>query len=160
MRREKGLRVQLAKALRWADAHADFEAAISCFPAALRGRKPPGAPHTAWELLEHLRLAQRDILDFCRDPRYAEKRWPEDYWPRTAAPSSPAAWQKSIRQFRAGRRAMERLVLNPETDLFRPIPHGSGQTILREALLLADHNAYHIGQLVLLRRLLGAWPAS
>jgi len=108
-------------------------------------------------LLEHLRIAQWDILDFSRNPNYESRKWPDDYWPATPAPTSDAAWNESIEAFRADLKAMCDLVEDKSTDLFANIPHGDGQTILREALLVADHNAYHVGQLVLVRRLLGAW---
>jgi hypothetical protein len=123
----------------------------------LRGRKPRAAQHTAWQLLEHLRIAQWDILEFSRKPKHVSPAWPDGYWPATPAPPDEAAWDKSVRRFRADLKAMQKLVANPASDLFAPLPHGDGQTLLREALLLADHNAYHVGQLVLLRRLLGAW---
>ena len=150
------LRRQLARFLSESHAHADFDAAVSGLPTALRGKKPAGAPYTAWQLLEHMRLAQWDILEFSRDPRHVSPQWPEGYWPKTSAPSGAAAWNKSIRRFRADRKAMQKLVTG-KTGLFARIPHGDGQTLLREALLLMDHNAYHLGQLVLLRKLLGAW---
>lgn len=152
----RALRQQLAKLLDWRDAHLSFDDVARGWPPRLRGVKPRGAPHTAWQLLEHLRICQRDILDFCRNPKYKEMPF-EDYWPRVTSPPSPAAWEKSLRAFRADNKAMQRLVANPRIDLFAAIPWGSGQTILREAVLVADHNAYHLGQLVLLRRLLGAW---
>lgn len=139
-------------------AHVDLETVLKDFPPRLRGKKPKGAPYTAWQLLEHIRIAQWDILEFSRDPKHVSPKWPEGYWPKTEAPPSAAAWNTSIRKTRADRKAMEKLVASKKTDLFAPIPHGTGQTVLREALLVADHNAYHIGQLVLLRRLLGAWP--
>lgn len=154
---ERQLREQLVRLLTARQAHATFDDAVAGFPARLAGRRPRGAAHTAWQLVEHLRLAQFDILDFCRNPAYKEPRFPDDYWPGSPGPPSDAAWRQSLRQFRADLAAMVRLVRNPRTELYAPIPHGSGQTILREALLVADHNAYHIGQLVLLRRLLGAW---
>jgi hypothetical protein len=138
-------------------AHVKFEDAIEDFPAKLLGKKPRHLPYSAWQLLEHMRLAQADILDFSVNAAYKELEWPADYWPKTVSPPDPAAWEKSVRQFRAGLRRMQKLVQNPKTDLQTPIPWGSGQTILREALLLADHNAYHLGELVVLRRLLGAW---
>ena len=153
---DKALRRQLAKLLDWRDAHLSFDDVVRGWPPKLRGVKPRGAPHTAWQLVEHLRICQWDILDFCRNRNYREMPF-ENYWPRTASPPNTAAWEKSLRGFRAGNKAMQRLVANPKTDLFAPIPWGSGQTILREAVLVADHNAYHVGQLVLLRRLLGAW---
>jgi uncharacterized damage-inducible protein DinB len=154
----KALREHLLYLLRGGGAHLDFEKAIADLPAALRGAKPAGQPHTPWRLVEHMRIAQWDILDFCRNPKYVALKFPEDYWPKGDAPADDAAWDHSIAAFRADLRAMQDLVADPATDLFAAIPHGEGQTILREALLVADHNAYHLGQLVLLRRLLGAWP--
>ncbi len=153
------LRRQLMELLKSKNAHADLEDAIKGLPAKLRGIKPEGAPHTAWELLEHIRIAQHDILEFSRNPKHVSPPWPGGYWPKKPAPASAAAWNKSVRQIRADLKAMLRLVGSRHSDLMRPIPHGDGQTLLREALLLADHNAYHVGQLVLLRRLLGDWPS-
>lgn len=157
MKTTKALRQQLVRLLGWQDAHLDFDAVLADWPAKLRGVKPRGTPHTAWQLLDHLRICQWDILDFCRNPNYRELDF-SDYWPKTPAPPSKTAWQKSIKAFRADLKAMQKLVANPKTNLFARIPWGQGQTILREALLVADHNAYHLGQLLLLRRLLGAWP--
>jgi hypothetical protein len=139
-------------------AHLDFERAIADLPPDLRGAKPAGLPFTPWRLLEHLRITQWDILEFSRNPKHVSPRWPEGYWPPDDAPPHHKAWDRSVKAFRVNRRTMRDLVANPSTDLFGPIPHGDGQTILREALLLADHNAYHLGQVVLVRRLLGAWP--
>lgn len=152
----KSLRKQLIWLLGGGHAHADFNNAIRGLPAKARGAKVKGAPYTAWELLEHMRLAQWDILEFSRDAKHVSPDFPSGYWPKTKAPPK-GAWEKSVRAFRRDLRAMERLVANPKTDLFARIPHGSGQTILREALLVADHNAYHLGQMVMLRRLLGVW---
>jgi DinB superfamily len=157
---EKILREHLQKVLNWGDAHADRKAALAGIPAKARGAKPKGAPYSVWELLEHTRLAQRDILEFCRNPKYVLPEWPSGYWPKTPAPPSPAAWEKSVGEFFRDLREMQDLVADPKTDLYAPIPWGDGQTILREALLLADHNAYHLGQIVLVRRLLGAWKKS
>jgi len=154
----KALREHLLYLLRGGGAHLNFDAAVASFPAKLRGAKPAGLPHTAWSLLEHMRIAQWDILNFCRNPKYKELSFPSDYWPRQDSPPSAAAWDKSVKAFRADLKGTEKLVADKSTDLFALIPHGSGQTILREALLVADHNAYHLGQLVTLRRLLGAWP--
>ncbi len=151
------LRQHLLDLLRGGNAHADFDAAVSDFPSQLRGKKPKGAPHTGWQLLEHLRLAQWDILEFSRNPKHVSPQWPDGYWPKTEAPPSASAWNNSVRSFRGDLKAMAKLVADEKRDLFARIPHGDGQTLLREALLVADHNAYHIGQLVLLRRLLGAW---
>jgi len=151
------LRQHLVKLLQGGEAHATFEQAIADLPADLRGKKPKGAEHSPWQLLEHLRIAQWDILEFSVDADHKSPKWPEGYWPAKAAPPDEKAWQKSARAFRRDLKAMCDLVANEKTDLFARIPHGDGQTILREALLTADHNAYHIGQLVLVRRLLGAW---
>jgi uncharacterized damage-inducible protein DinB len=157
MENDKSLRQHLLYLLGGGGAHADFDAAISRLPAELRGKKPKGCPHTAWQLLEHMRIAQWDILEFSRDAEHVSPEWPEGYWPEKEAPATKAAWDRSVKSFRADLDAMRKLVENPKTDLFARIPHGEGQTILREALLVADHNAYHLGQLVLVRRLLGAW---
>ncbi|MBV9769046.1 MAG: DinB family protein [Bryobacterales bacterium] len=151
------LRQHLLDLLRGRNAHADFDTVMADFPSRLRGVKPPGAPHSAWQLLEHMRIAQWDILEFSRDAKHKSPPWPEGYWPDSETPPSAAAWNNSQGSFRADSEAMAKLVADKNTDLFAPIPHGTGQTILREALLLADHNAYHVGQMVLLRRLLGAW---
>jgi uncharacterized damage-inducible protein DinB len=151
------LRAQLAASLDWHDAHADFDAVVNGLPAALRGRTPPGLPYSPWQLVEHLRLAQHDILDFCRNPAYEEMQWPEDYWPREPAPPSDAAWEESLTAFRRDREELRALAADRSIDLFAAIPHGSGQTYLRELLLVVDHNAYHLGQLIAVRRLLGAW---
>jgi len=151
------LRQQLAKALDWNEARADFHAAVDGFPARLRGRIPDGFAYSAWQLLEHIRLALWDILEFSRDARHKSPKWPEGYWPKTAEPPSPDAWNKSVKAVEQQVEAMRKLVTDSAHDLFAPLPHGSGQTLLREVLLAADHNAYHIGQLVLLRRVLGAW---
>jgi hypothetical protein len=154
------LRQHLVRLLTGSEAHVNFEAAVGGLPVELRGMSPEGAEHSSWELVEHLRIAQWDILDFSSNPEYRERRWPEDYWPKSAAPASEAAWDESVSSFLADRRALCDLVMDPVTDLYARIPHGSGQTILREALLAGDHNAYHVGQLVLVRRLLGAWHSS
>ena len=154
----KALRAQLARALDWEDAHVGFEAAVRGWPATLRGKVPKGATHSGWQELEHLRLAQRDIYEFCVDPRYRARKWPDDYWPKSPSPPSAGAWALSVTAFKRDRRSMRGLALDARVDLFEPIPHGKGQTILRELLLVADHNAYHVGQLVQLRRMLGAWP--
>ena len=157
MSNEAQLRQHLVKLLTGSEAHADFEAAIKGLPADLRGKTPAGAEHSPWQLVEHLRIAQWDILDFSRNPEYKAPKWPEEYWPSTAAPPSDKAWHNSIKGIREDLKTMCDLVSDPATDLYAKIPHGDGQTILREALLVADHNAYHVGQLILVRRLLGAW---
>jgi len=154
---DAALRQHLLELLRGGHAHADFESAIRNVPPALRGKRPKGAEHSPWEILEHLRIAQWDILEFSRDAAHRSPEWPGGYWPRMAAPPDEKAWDKSVRAFRRDLKAMCELVENPRTDLYARIPHGDGQTILREALLAADHNAYHLGELVLARRMLGGW---
>jgi hypothetical protein len=154
---DKALRQHLLYLLKDGGAHAKFDDILRDFPAELRGKKPANFPHTAWMLLEHMRIAQWDILEFSRNAKHASPKWPGGYWPKTEAPPSPAAWAKSITGFHEDLKAMETLITNPKTDLCAPLPWGDGQTVLREALLVADHNAYHLGQLVTLRRLLGAW---
>ncbi len=155
---DKELRKHLLYLLGGGGAHTSFDKAVAGIAPRLRGVKPPGAPHTAWQLVEHMRLAQWDILEFSRSPAHVSPEWPAGYWPESEAPPDSKAWENSLEQFRADLKAMEELVADPATDLYARIPHGDGQTILREALLVADHNAYHLGQLVLVRRLLGAWP--
>jgi hypothetical protein len=155
---DKSLRDHLIELLNGGQAYATFDAITANIPTQLRGKKPANYPHSLWMLLEHLRLAQWDILEFSRNPKYAAPKWPDDYWPKSAAPPSDAAWSASIKKFRADLRAMQALVKNPKTDLFAKIPWGDGQTILRETLLLADHNSHHLGQMLDVRRLLGAWP--
>ncbi len=154
----RSLRKHLITLLDWKDAHVGFDAVVANIPPDLLGVKPAGLPYSPWELLEHLRIAQRDILDFCRDPSYSAPSWPADYWPPTPGPPAPGAWEASVAAFRDDRLALERLAGDPEVDLFATIPHGEGQTYLRELLLVADHNAFHLGELVVVRRLLGAWP--
>lgn len=154
---QKGVREHVLYLLRGGGAHVDFETAIKGLPVDLRGKRPKGAAHSPWEILEHMRLAQWDILEFSRDPHHVSPKWPEGYWPEAPAPPNAAAWSRSLRAIREGLDEMCALVESSSTDLLAPIPHGTGQTILREALLVADHNAYHLGQLVLTRRLLGAW---
>jgi len=159
MNTDKELRQHVLYLLQGGGAHAKFDEAIADIPAKLRGQKPANLPHSPWMLLEHLRLAQWDILEFSRNPKHKSPDWPSGYWSSNDAPSS-AQWNASIKQFRADLKAMADLVKNPKTNLFAKIPWGDDQTILREALLLADHNAYHLGQLVDVRRALGAWPAG
>jgi hypothetical protein len=160
MDKDQQLREHVLYLLRGGGAHLDFEAALADLPVALRGAKPAGVPHSPWRLLEHLRIAQWDILEFCRNPQHVSPQFPEGYWPASDAPPDAQAWDRSVAAFRADLRAMQDLVANPATDLFAPIPHGEGQTILREALLVADHLSYHLGQLIIVRRALGAWHAN
>ena len=156
----KELREHLLYLLDGGGAHARFDDAVKNVPEKLRGVKPDGLPHSAWMLLEHLRLTQLDILEFSRNPKYQSPEWPEGYWPTTEVPPSAMAWNRSTQEFRKGLEAMQDLVRNPKTDLYARIPWGDGQTILREALLLADHNSYHLGQLIDVRRMLGVWKES
>ena len=151
------MREQLAAALDWGDAHADFDRAVQNFPPDLRGRRIRGLPYSAWQIVEHLRIAQQDLLEFATNPKYREKSWPADYWPKEPAPPNARAWNASIAAFRKDRAALKRLATDPKVRLASKIPHGSGQTYLREILLALDHNAYHVGELIVLRRLLGAW---
>ncbi len=154
---DQALRKQLVYLLNGGGAHLDFERAVAGLPAALRGANVDDIPHTPWRLLEHLRICQWDILEFSRNPEHVSPDFPRGYWPDGDEPPDPAAWDRSVQAFRDDLQAMIELVSDPAADLFALIPHGEGQTILREALLVADHNAYHLGQLVLLRRCLGAW---
>ena len=152
-----GLRKQLSSLLDWSDAHVSFDDIVEGLPVAARGKVPQGLPYSAWQLVEHMRLAQADILEFCVSRRYQEKQWPKDYWPAAPAPPTRKAWSASIACFRKDRRALQRLVTNPRSDLLAKVPAGTGQTVLREVILAADHTAYHIGELVVVRRLLGHW---
>ncbi|HLV95022.1 MAG TPA: DinB family protein [Candidatus Acidoferrales bacterium] len=154
---EKTLREQIGEMLNKSEAHVDWKEALEDVPAKLRGVRPAGSPHSLWELLEHVRIAQWDILEFSRDPKHVSPDFPSGYWPESPAPPSEAAWDKSVKDFLRDVDAMGKLLGDPKADLLKPIPHGSGQTILREALLAADHSAYHLGQFVLIRRLLGNW---
>jgi hypothetical protein len=151
------MRAQLAKALDWAEAHADFDKAVDRFPARLRGRRVRRVPYTAWQLLEHLRITQHDVLDFSTNPKYVEISWPDDYWPKVPAPPDAKAWDRSVAAFRRDRAKLKNLAVDPKVRLSKRIPHGGGETYLREILLVIDHNAYHVAELILLRRLLGAW---
>jgi hypothetical protein len=157
MTHDQVLREHLVSLLSGKGAHLDFDAAVADLPPALRGIRPAGLPHSPWELLEHLRIAQWDILEFSRNPKHVSPDWPSGYWPASPAPPDDSAWDKSIAAFQRDMQAMRQLVEDARTDLYARIAHGEDQTIMREALLVADHNAYHLGQLVLVRQLLGAW---
>jgi hypothetical protein len=150
------LRAQLLGVLDFKQAHADFDTAVEGIPAEARGRVPAGAAHSLWQIVEHLRIAQHDIWDFSVNPGYTEKKWPDDYWPATPEPPGPSAWDDSIAAYRRDREAMLQLVRD-QPDLFATIPHGTGQTYLREVLLVSHHASYHIAEIVTLRRLLGVW---
>jgi hypothetical protein len=151
------MRKQLAEFLDWHQAHVGFDEAVRDMPAKLRGVVPAGFAHSAWQIVEHIRTAQADILEFCRSRSYREKKWPEDYWPKAPSPRNAAAWTKSLAAFRRDRKAMQRLAVDKRIDLLAKVPNGSGQTYIRELLLVADHTAYHVAQIVDVRRALGAW---
>ena len=154
---DSALRAQLIKLLQSSDAHVGFEKAVKGVPAAKMGIRPEGSAHSLWEELEHIRLAQRDILEFSLSAKYKHRKWPEDYWPRTPKPPRATSWTASVKAIAKDRAAFIKLLRNSKRNLYAPIAWGDGQTLLREALLIADHNAYHIGEIVLLRRLLGIW---
>jgi DinB family protein len=151
-------RTEIARLLDWEEAHAGFDRVVVGLAVELQGQVPPGLPYSPWQLLEHIRLTQRDILEFSRNPDYKELDWPDDYWPRSPAPPSATAWEESVKAFRQDREALKRLALDPGVNLSATVPAGDGQTYLRELLLAADHTAYHLGELVVVRRALGAWP--
>ena len=156
-KRQKLLPEHLVELLNGGHAHVEFDRAVKDWPANLQGKKPEGAAHSPWEVLEHMRIAQWDILEFTRNAKHVSPEFPAGYWPKTQAPPDEEAWNTSVAAFRTGLKAMLKIVQNKSTDFYAPVPHGDGQTVLREALLLADHNAYHLGELLLLRRQLGAW---
>ena len=156
MNQDQSLREHLLYLLRSKGAHVDFESAVADFPVEKVNQKIEHLPYTAWQVLEHMRIAQWDILEFSRNADYVSPKWPEGYWPAGEVAPDAAAWEKSVERFRADLKEMEDLVADPKTDLFAAIPHGDGQTILREALLVADHNAYHLGVLVTMKRILEA----
>ncbi|HVW07985.1 MAG TPA: DinB family protein [Bryobacteraceae bacterium] len=149
------LKTEIAELLRTSGAHADFDKAIRGFPLEDAGKRPKGVPYSAWQLLEHMRIAQADILEYVSTPDYAAKNWPQDYWPKTPAPPSEDAWAKTIRAIRRDRKRV--IALLEQSDPLKPIKFASNKTLLREILLIVDHDAYHLGELVLLRRLLGNW---
>jgi hypothetical protein len=151
------LREQLATFVDWEEAHATFDKAVVDLPLELQGAVPPGFEHSAWQLLEHLRIAQADIYDFCVNPQYRHMTWPDDYWPKAPAPPDDGAWLASVVAYRADREKLQALVRDPAIDLFAVIPHGDGQTYIREVLLVVDHASYHVGQIVLVRKALGSW---
>lgn len=157
MTHDKTLRKQLVELLKGEGAHVPVEAALADLPPELRGRRPRGAAHSPWELLEHMRMALRDILEFTRNPKYVSPDFPSGYWPDQPAPANEAAWNASVKELRAILEDFSKMAADESNDLWAPIPHGDGQTMLREILLAADHTAYHVGQLVLTRRQLDAW---
>jgi uncharacterized damage-inducible protein DinB len=154
---DQTLREQVAHLLGWEDAHAGLERIVDGVPLDKWSATAPGLPYTLWQLLEHLRLSQYDILDFCRNPGYTEQHWPEDYWPKAGSPPDAGAVAESVAAFRRDRETLEAMARDRSVDLFARIPHGTGQTYLRELLLVVDHTAYHLGQMVVVRRALGIW---
>jgi hypothetical protein len=157
MNKDQILRDHLLELLKGGHAHANFDKAIAGLPVNLRGARAPKLPHTVWQLVEHLRIAQWDILEFSRDEKHVSPDWPAGYWPESEAPPDDAAWEKSVGDFHRELQAMQDLVADPKTDLYAKLPWGDGQTVLREAMMLADHNAYHVAQIVSVRQVLGAW---
>jgi len=162
----KAVRTIVASALDWQEAHATFDAAMAELPTGLRGKRPDGlphsvwVPHSVWELVEHIRIAQEDLADFMEDANYRAMKWPDDYWPASPAPPSEKAWEQSIAVVRRDRDRIKDIAMRTTIDLTAKIPWGSGQTYLRTILVAVDHTAYHVGQVIAVRRLLGAWPAS
>jgi hypothetical protein len=151
------LRAQLAKILDWKEAHAGFDKSIDGLPIRSRGLRAPGLPHSVWELVEHIRIAQQDILSFCRDEQYKELEWPLAYWPAKPMPADAQAWDDSVVAYHRDVEALKAMAVDPAIDLFARVPRGTGQTYLRELLLVADHTSYHVGQIVDVRQALGVW---
>jgi hypothetical protein len=155
---DKKLREHLVSLLQGGHAFVTFDAAVKNFPFERTGEKPQGFDHSGWQLLEHIRIAQWDIVEFSISADHVSPKWPDDYWPKEDAPASEKNWQNGVEAIKKDLQKMQDLVKSPSTDLLENIPHGTGQTILREALLIAEHNAYHLGQLVMVRKMLGIWP--
>jgi len=153
------LREQLVELIRGGSAHADVKSALADFPADKRGVKPDGAPYNAWQLLWHMNVALHDLLEFCTNPKYLAPKWPDEYWPKEELPPSNAAWNATVRALEVDLAAFERMIKDPAQNMYATIPWGDGQTVLREILLAADHNSYHLGQIILLRKLIDAWKA-
>jgi hypothetical protein len=160
MTTDDSLRQQLARFIDFGEAHVTADAALAPLDLSLQGKRVQGLPHSPWELLEHIRITQHDILDFCVNPKYEEMKWPDDYWPKSPAPPAADSWKASVARFHEVRDALRKLATDSKVDLFAKIPHGDGQTCLRELILAQDHLSYHLGQLVLVRQALGAWPAK
>jgi len=154
------IREQLRRQLDWEDAHVNFDAAVAGIPREMRGKQPPGLPYSPWQLVDHIRRTQWDILEFCRNTNYKPIKWPDDYWPSKAAPPTPDAWDESIREYHEDLEELKAFIMAPRIDLTARIPHGEGQTYLREFVLVADHTSHHVGQLVVVRRLLGIWKSK
>jgi DinB superfamily len=157
---EHAVREKLSEVVGWGEAHADWNSALTGVEESKRGVRPPGLPHSLWELLEHVRIAQWDIIEFTKDAKHKSPEWPSGYWPKSPAPPDAAAWDKSVKEFFKGVKELQAIALDPKVHLDQKIPHGTGQTPLRQILLLADHNAYHLGQFVLVRRALDDWKGN
>jgi uncharacterized damage-inducible protein DinB len=159
MTKKEEWRSIVASSLDWEQAHASLESAIKGLTAEQRGKRPAGFPHSVWELLEHIRITQRDLLDFVQNPEYEEKlQWPKDYWPPNSAPASEKAWNETVAAWRKDRMALERFATGTDIDLTTKIPKGTGQTYLRTVIVAVDHASYHVGQIIAVRQLIGAWP--
>lgn len=154
---DQQLRDELVDCLKKGNAHVDLFSALKGFPEDLYGKKPKGSPHTAWQLLEHIRIAINDLLVFSTNSNYVTPKWPDDYWPKQDAPNDVDAWHGSVKALKADMEAFEKLIRNPKSNLYAKIPWGEGQTLLREILVAIDHNSYHVGQIIALRQQLGAW---
>jgi uncharacterized damage-inducible protein DinB len=150
----------VASSLDWEQARANFDSAVADLPVALRGKRPDHFPHSAWELIDHIRRTQYDLLDFCTNPNYTDPKWPDDYWPKSPEPPSPNAWDECIEQYHRDCNALKDFTVNDPRDLTEKIPHGTGQTYLRTVLVAVDHASYHVGQIIAVRRLLGAWKSK
>ena len=159
MKNDKALREDLVSLLTEGHAHISFDDAVKDLPAHLRGKRPTGLPHSPWELLEHLRIAQWDIIEYALNPKHESPEFPSGYWPKSPEPPDDKAWDKSIAAFRKDLKGLVSKIKDPDTDVLAPIKHAKDQSLHSKTLLLADHNSYHIGQLILVRRLLGAWHA-
>lgn len=157
---DAGWKAIVASSLDWEQAHLNIDNAVRDLAPTLRGRRPEGLPHSPWEILEHINRGQHDLLDFCRNPDYQESKWPDDYWPSTPEPSDDKAWDAALSGIHRDCNALKEMTTEEGRDLTAKIPHGTGQTYLRTILLAMDHNSYHVGELVAVRRLLGAWPPA
>jgi hypothetical protein len=154
---DHSIRQELSAFLRDGQAHAGLDAAVKNMPASLLDKKPAGSPHNAWQMLEHIRITLHDLLEFCTNPDYESLKWPDEYWPKDESPKSPSAWDDCVAAIHKDLKALDKLIEDPKTDLTAKLPWGEKQNILREILLAGDHTSYHLGQLILLRKQLGAW---
>jgi len=158
MNKDEIVREQLLSLLQGGNAHMSFDQAVADFPLDEVNTHPPNVPYTPWRLLEHMRIAQWDILEFIRNPNHVSPEWPEGYWPAPDEQADESQWKETINRFQADLQALQEIVKDPDTDLYAPLPHGEKYNILREILIVADHNAYHIGEFALLRQVMDTWP--